>query len=125
MCIYIYIYIYILRERGIDMCIHICAYVWIQITLLKADHPERQTITLGWSLAHVRGILDNYVMFSDVAVSRSGWHRNRGVYLFLGSDRPSRGGGAAMRSPCHALPFMSFLTPRPSTRCIDFLYVAS
>ena len=43
-------------------------------TPLKADHPERPTITLGWSLAHPRGILENN--------SRSGWHRNRGVYLF-------------------------------------------
>ena len=49
-------------------------------TPLKADHPERPTITLGWSLAHPRGILENDVFLLDFMASRSGWHRNRGVF---------------------------------------------
>ena len=47
-------------------------------TPLKADHPERPTITPGWSLEHPLGILTN-IVFLDFLVSRSGWHRTRGV----------------------------------------------
>ena len=49
-------------------------------TQLNADRPERPTIILGWSLTHARGILENDVLFVDFTVSRSGWHRNRGVF---------------------------------------------
>ena len=50
-------------------------------TPLQADHPERPTITLGWSLQHPRGILNNHVFLVDFMVSRSGWHGNRGVFI--------------------------------------------
>ena len=50
-------------------------------TLLKADHPERPTITLGWSLEYPLGVLANIGFLLDVRVSRSGWHRNRGVFV--------------------------------------------
>ena len=50
-------------------------------TLLKADRPERPNITLGWSPAHPRGVLENKVSFFDFMVSRSRWHRNRGVFI--------------------------------------------
>ena len=46
---------------------------------LKTDHPERPTIILGWSLEHPPGILTNSGFLLDGMVSRSGWHRNRGV----------------------------------------------
>ena len=51
------------------------------ITLLKDDHPERPTITLDWSLEHARGILENDVLLFDFMVSRSRWHRDRGVFI--------------------------------------------
>ena len=49
-------------------------------TPLKADHPEKPTITLGWSLEHPLGILTNHMFLLDVMVSRSGWHDNRGAF---------------------------------------------
>ena len=48
---------------------------------LKADHPERPTITLGWSLVYPRGILESKVYFLYFMISQSGWHRNRGVFI--------------------------------------------
>ena len=57
---YIYIYIYIERERETYLNMYIYIYIYTCIerererervsTPLKADHPERPTITLGWSL---------------------------------------------------------------------------
>ena len=73
-CIYVYIYIYV----------HIYIYIYIYThtyTTLKADRPERPTITLGWSLEHSRGILEPYILCFDVRVCRSGWHRTRGVVV--------------------------------------------
>ena len=43
-------------------------------TPLKADHPERPTITLGWSLEHPPGILENNKLLVYFMVSRSEWH---------------------------------------------------
>ena len=43
------------------MCVHI-------FKPLKADHPERPTITLGPSLEHVRGILENDILLFDLMV---------------------------------------------------------
>ena len=66
------------------MCV--CAYIYIYIsqtrinTPLKADHPERPTITLGWSLWLPRGIRNNNELLVDLMISRSGWHGNRGVF---------------------------------------------
>ena len=72
MYVYIYIYIYIY------MYIYIYIYIYILQkhinTLLKADRPERPTITLGWSLQHPRGILKCIIFLFDLMVSRSGWH---------------------------------------------------
>ena len=50
-------------------------------TPLKADHPERPTITLGWSLAHPRGILEHNSCFlmlwsadqGGIAINRGGF----------------------------------------------------
>ena len=50
------------------------------ITPLKADHAERPIITPCWSFEHPSGILTNSV-FLDFMISRSGWHRNRGVFI--------------------------------------------
>ena len=52
-------------------------------TPLKDDYPERPTITLAQSLEHPLGILTNNisVILFDFMVSRSGWHRNRGVSI--------------------------------------------
>ena len=47
-------------------------------TPLKADHPERPIVTLGWSLEHPLGI-PKVACSLYVMLSRSGWHRNRGV----------------------------------------------
>ena len=38
-------------------------------------------MTLGWSLEHPLGILQLGLFLFDFMVSRSGWHRNRGVYI--------------------------------------------
>ena len=37
---------------------------------LKADHPERPIMTLGWSLEHPPGNLRNHVFLLDVMVSQ-------------------------------------------------------
>ena len=50
-------------------------------TPLKADQPERPTVTLGWSLEHPLGILTDNVLLLEFMVSRSGWSRNRGVFI--------------------------------------------
>ena len=50
-------------------------------TPLKADHPERPTMTLGWSLEHPLGIRKLSVCSNNEMVSRSGGHRNRGVFI--------------------------------------------
>jgi len=42
---------------------------------LEAGHPERQTITLGWSLEHPLGISPDVISVS--IVGRLGWHRKR------------------------------------------------
>ena len=49
-------------------------------TPLKAVHPERPTTTLGWSLDHPLSIPNISAFFVDCMVSRSGWHRSRGVF---------------------------------------------
>ena len=47
---------------------------------LEADHPERPTVTLDWSLEHpLVGIPNISVLLFELMVSRSGWHRNRGA----------------------------------------------
>ena len=66
------------------------------------SRPPWPTITLGWSLAHARGILENDALF-DFMVSRSGRHRNRGVLIcsqfWLGSST-SRDSNSFLRSCC-------------------------
>ena len=94
-CIYIYIFIYI--------------YIYvIHMRLnapLKADHPERPTISLGWSREPARGILDNYVLLLDFAVGRSGWHRNRGVFVCAQGPQDSSKGGA-VETGCSGLHYI-------------------
>ena len=71
-------------------CLTIVSHTSTQLTVviqkqlntpLKADHPERPTITLGWSFEHPPGIIMHEVLLFDFMVSRSGWHRNRGVFI--------------------------------------------
>ena len=88
MYIYIYTYIYTMQRVGraratCALALHAtCAACQKRkSTPLKADQPDRPTITRGWSLAHPRGILENTMFLFDVVVSRSGWHRNRGVFV--------------------------------------------
>ena len=89
---YIYRYIYIYIYTYIYIHIYIYIYTHINInTPLKADHPERPTITLGWSLSHPRGILKNGVLCFGFMVSRSLWHRNRGVFICSPKFRESVG----------------------------------
>ena len=59
---------YVLEALQLKRCS--CSFlVFVQKRLhtpLKADHPERPTITLGWSLEHPLGIIENNVSFVDV-----------------------------------------------------------
>ena len=73
-------------------------------TPLKADHPERPTITLGWSIEHLPGILTNNVYLLDFMVSRSGWHRNRGVLIYSQAKRAPRGAALGWASRAHSRP---------------------
>ena len=50
-------------------------------TPLISDHPERPTITLGWSLEHPLGILGNNTLFVDLMVSRVETFQNCKQYL--------------------------------------------
>ena len=45
---------------------------------------------IGWSLAHARGILGNDASLFGITVSRSGWHRNRGVFSCSQTPRGPR-----------------------------------
>ena len=54
-----YIYIYIYSYIAIPIAL-LCVYIYIYI------HPERPTVTLAWSPARPRGILENNVLLFDV-----------------------------------------------------------
>ena len=59
--------------QAMTLFIDLPSFIRNKYTPLKADHPKRPTMTLGWSLEHTLGIPRNNTFLLDFTVSRSGW----------------------------------------------------